>query len=150
MIYRVHHVTSYDYQTPVALSAHLAHLLPRALPFQRVLSARLSTDPAASWRRDGTDHFGNTVTWLFLDVAHPAFEVTAEAMVDVRFPDPPPPEATPAWETVAPPPGAAVRRPGRRRNSCSTARWRRPSRMPPPTPPRVFRPAARCWRRCWS
>ncbi len=108
MIYRVHHVTSYDYETPVVLSAHLAHLLPRALAFQRVLSARLHTDPAASWRRDGTDHFGNTVTWLFLDVAHPAFEVTAEATVDVCFPDPPPPDATPAWEVV----GATARRGG--------------------------------------
>ncbi len=101
MIYRVHHVTSYEYQTPVTLSAHLAHLLPRELPVQRVLSSRLTTDPASSWRRDGTDHFGNTVTWLFLDIAHPAFEVTAEATVDVRFPDPPLPEATLRWEEVA-------------------------------------------------
>ncbi|HVC63363.1 MAG TPA: transglutaminase family protein [Acetobacteraceae bacterium] len=101
MIYRVHHVTSYEYQAPVALSAHLAHLLPRALPCQRVLSAGLHTAPAASWRRDGTDHFGNTVTWLFLDVAHPAFEVTAEATVDVGFPDPPDFAATPGWEAVA-------------------------------------------------
>ncbi len=108
MIYRVHHITSYDYQTPVALSAHLAHLMPRVLPVQRVLSARLFTDPGASWRRDGTDHFGNTVTWLFLDMAHPAFEVTAEATVDVCFPDPPRPDATAAWEDV----GATARRGG--------------------------------------
>ena len=100
MIYRVHHVTSYDYQTPVALSAHLAHLVPRALPFQRVLSAGLRTAPAASWRRDGTDHFGNAVTWLFLDMAHPAFEVTTEATVDVGFPDPPASAATLPWEQV--------------------------------------------------
>ena len=108
MIYRVRHVTSYDYETPVVLSAHLAHLLPRALPCQRVLSSRLVAEPAASWRRDGTDHFGNTVTWLFLDVAHPAFEVTAEAMVDVGFPDPPPAEVTLPWEEV----GAIARRGG--------------------------------------
>jgi len=109
VIYRVRHVTSYNYQTPVALSAHLAHLQPRTLPVQQVLSTRLHAAPAASWRRDGTDHFGNTVTWLFLDVAHPAFEVTAEAVVDVRFPDPPPSQATPAWEAV----GAVARRGGK-------------------------------------
>jgi transglutaminase-like putative cysteine protease len=108
VIYRVRHVTSYDYETPVVLSAHLAHLLPRALPCQRVLSSRLVAEPAASWRRDGTDHFGNTVTWLFLDVAHPAFEVTAEAMVDVGFPDPPAAEVTLPWEEV----GAIARRGG--------------------------------------
>ena len=108
MIYRVRHVTTYSYRTPVALSAHLAHLLPRGLPFQRVLSARLTAVPAASWRRDRVDHFGNAVTWLFLDTPHPALAVTSEAMVDVRFPDPPPPEATLPWESVA----AAARRSG--------------------------------------
>jgi transglutaminase-like putative cysteine protease len=54
-----------------------------------------------SWRREGSDHFGNDVTWLSLDAPHAVFEVTAEATVDVRFPDPPDPAATPSWETVA-------------------------------------------------
>jgi transglutaminase-like putative cysteine protease len=105
MIYRVRHVTSYRYQGQVTQSAHLAHLLPRVLPQQRVLSARLIATPGESWRCEGTDHFGNAATWLFLDMAHPAFQVTAEAVVDAHFPDPPPAEATPAWETV----GAAAR-----------------------------------------
>ena len=101
MIYRLSHVTTYQYQTPVALSAHLAHLLPRELPCQRVLSAHLTAAPAASWRRDSIDHFGNMATWLFLDTAHPSFAVTSEASVDVCFPDPPPAEGTLPWETVA-------------------------------------------------
>lgn len=108
MIYRVHHVTTYTYQTLVALSAHLAHLQPRPLPHQRVLSAELHAAPAASWQRDGVDHFGNAVTWLFLDMAHPAFAVTTEATVDVCFPNPPPADATLPWEAVA----AAARRGG--------------------------------------
>jgi transglutaminase-like putative cysteine protease len=41
------------------------------------------------------------VTWLFLDVAHAAFQVIADATVDVDFPEPPDPSATPSWETVA-------------------------------------------------
>ena len=101
MIYRVRHVTRYDYQTPVNLGAHLAHLRPRALPHQRVLRAGVHAAPAVSWRRDGSDHFGNDVTWLFLDVAHAAFQVIADAVVDVTFPTPPDPAATPPWETVA-------------------------------------------------
>ncbi len=101
MIYRVRHVTRYDYQTPVNLGAHLAHLRPRPLPHQKVLQAGVHAAPAVSWRRDGIDHFGNEVTWLFLDVAHAAFQVIGDAMVDVRFPDPPPPAATPSWEAVA-------------------------------------------------
>jgi transglutaminase-like putative cysteine protease len=101
VIYRVRHVTRYDYQTPVDLGAHLAHLLPRALPHQKVLRAGVHAAPAVSWRRDGSDHFGNVVTLLFLDVAHAAFQVVADATVDVDFPGPPDPSATPSWETVA-------------------------------------------------
>ncbi len=101
MIYRVRHVTRYDYRSPVNLSVHLGHLRPRRLLSQQVLSAEVRAAPAVSWRREGSDHFGNDVTWLSLDAPHAAFEVTAEATVDVRFPDPPDPAATPSWETVA-------------------------------------------------
>ena len=101
VIYRVRHVTRYDYQTPVDLGAHLAHLRPRPLPHQQVLRAGVHAAPAVSWRRDGSDHFGNEVTWLFLDVAHAAFQVIADATVDVAFPDPARSAATPPWETVA-------------------------------------------------
>jgi transglutaminase-like putative cysteine protease len=101
MIYHVRHVTRYEYQSPVDLGAHLAHLRPRPLPHQRVLRAGVQAAPAVSWRRDGSDHFGNEVTWLFLDVPHAAFQVIADATVDVGFPKPPEPGATPAWEAVA-------------------------------------------------
>lgn len=101
MIYRVRHSTRYAYGSPVELAAHLLHLRPRPTTWQRVISERLVADPAPARRRDGLDHFGNPVTWLFLDTPHPAFEVTGEAVVEVRFPDPPPAAATPAWEEVA-------------------------------------------------
>jgi transglutaminase-like putative cysteine protease len=101
VIYHVRHVTRYDYQTPVDLGAHLAHLRPRPLPHQQVLRAGVQASPAVSWRRDGSDHFGNEVTWLFLDAPHAAFQVIADAVVDVGFPAPPDAAATPAWERVA-------------------------------------------------
>ena len=91
-----------------------------SLPFQRVLAASLTPEPVPSWQHAGVDHFGNAVNWLFLDIAHRSFVVTAEARVDVRYPDPPPAAETPAWEDVAATAGA---RPGRRRSSCSTVRW---------------------------
>jgi transglutaminase-like putative cysteine protease len=101
VIYRVRHVTRYEYQTPVDLGAHLAHVRPRSLPHQRVLRASVQAAPAVSWRRDGSDHFGNEVTWLFLDAAHAAFQVIADSVVDVAFPEPPDAAATAAWEDVA-------------------------------------------------
>lgn len=101
MIYRVRHVTRHDYRTPVDLGLHLAHLRPREMPWQRILQADVCAAPIVSWRREGRDHFGNDVTWLSLDAAHAVFEVTAEATVDVLFPEPPDAGTTPAWEQVA-------------------------------------------------
>ncbi|WP_149539626.1 transglutaminase family protein [Siccirubricoccus phaeus] len=101
MRYRVRHSTAYAYRHTVDLAAHLLHLTPRTLPFQRVEAARITAAPAASRRREGVDHFGNPCTWLFLDEPHAAFEVTAEAVVEVRFPAPPPAAATPDWAVVA-------------------------------------------------
>jgi len=101
VIYRVRHETAYAYGGTVDLAAHMLHLRPRALPWQRVLSSRIETRPAVSRQEEGRDHFGNPVTWLFLDSAHDSFTVIAEAEVDVDIPPPPPAEATPAWEAVA-------------------------------------------------
>jgi transglutaminase-like putative cysteine protease len=99
VIYRVRHRSEYEYAGMVDLASHLLHLRPRSLPGQRVLSARITADPAPARQSDAADHFGNTATWLFIDRPHGAFAVTAEALVDVCFPTPP--DATPPWETVA-------------------------------------------------
>ncbi|MBB3896925.1 transglutaminase family protein [Roseococcus suduntuyensis] len=101
MIYSLRHRTAYDYAQPVDLAAHLLHLKPRALPGQKVISARLTCLPAPDHHTETHDHFGNPATRLFLAAPHTSFEVEAESLVDVCFPPPPPPEATPPWETVA-------------------------------------------------
>jgi transglutaminase-like putative cysteine protease len=100
MRYRVTHTTSYRYADPVDLASHMLHLKPRALAHQRVLSAALSAEPAPSRVVDGTDHFGNGVAWMFLDLPHERFEVTTEARIDVAFPRPPDAAATLPWEEV--------------------------------------------------
>ena len=101
MIYRLRHVTSYAYAHPVDLAAHLLLLTPRRLPHQQVARAGLTVTPSPSHMTGARDHFGNQATRVFLDVPHERFEVVAEALVEVRFPDPPPIAATPAWEAVA-------------------------------------------------
>jgi transglutaminase-like putative cysteine protease len=100
MKYHVRHTTSYVYRKPVDLSSHMMHLMPRALPQQVVSSVELETTPAAARRTDGTDHFGNRVSWMFLDLPHAAFEVRLSARVEVGYPAPPEAAATPAWETI--------------------------------------------------
>lgn len=101
MRYRVRHVTRYAYGNPVELAAHMAHMRPRPMPFQTILADSLTTTPQSARRRDGQDHFGNRVTWLFLDLPHADFELTASSLVDVAYPDPPVAEATAPWEQVA-------------------------------------------------
>jgi transglutaminase-like putative cysteine protease len=103
--YNIRHATSYRYAKPVDLASHLLHLRLRAMPHQRVLQMRVVADPKPSRITEGTDHFGNAVSWLFLDLPHAHFDAVLEAEVDVEFPPPPPPEDTPPWETVAANPG---------------------------------------------
>ncbi len=101
MIFRLHHATRYGYGSTVDLASHILHLSPREFAHQRVLSSTIVSDPQPARRTNGTDHFGNGVTWLFLERPHTGFSVICEAVVDVHFPAPPEAGATPAWEEVA-------------------------------------------------
>ena len=101
MIFNVSHVTRYAYGRPVDLGAHLIHLQPRTLPTQRVLEATLTPTPLPGRVEQRLDCFGNETNWMFLEMAHPRFEVTLSARVEVqpgRLPDP---ETTLAWQDVS-------------------------------------------------
>ncbi|HTW26856.1 MAG TPA: transglutaminase family protein [Acetobacteraceae bacterium] len=128
MKYRVRHTTRYAYRRPVDLASHMLHLLPRPLPWQEVISDALAIEPAPGRRVDASDAFGNRTTWLFLDQPHLAFEVTSEAVVAVRCPDPPEDAATPPWEAIA----ASARQGGA--EGAAAAEFTFPSRMAPASP----------------
>ena len=98
---RVEHVTEYDYADPVELGAHLLHVRPRRLPWQRVLRFALRVDPAPGRVRWGADHFGNPVGWLFMEQAHAALRVATDAVVEVEARPALDAASTPAWEQVA-------------------------------------------------
>ncbi len=100
MRYRVRHISRYGYGSPVELAAHMVHLRPRPRPWQSIISQQITSEPAPARRRDGMDSFGNLVTWLFLDRPHADFVVSAELVVEVRYPAPPLPADTPPWEQV--------------------------------------------------
>ena len=106
MKYRVRHVTTYRYADPVDLASHMLHLSPRPLPHQAVLASSIDATPDASRISERRDHFGNGVTWLFMDRPHDRFEVTLSATVDVLFPRHADPALSLPWEQVA----AAARR----------------------------------------
>lgn len=100
MRYRVRHATHYSYSKPVDLAANLLHLRPAVSEWQRVESEALRVRPSPGRLIDRHDHFGNRVTWLFVNRPHTEFEVVSEAVVEVCPKAPPEAEATPAWEDV--------------------------------------------------
>jgi len=100
VIYRLRHVTTYAYAHTVDLAAHLLLLTPRRLASQQVARTMVTVTPTPTRVTQATDHFGNQASRVFIDVPHARFEVVAEALVEVRFPDPPPASTSLPWEVV--------------------------------------------------
>jgi transglutaminase-like putative cysteine protease len=101
MIYRLRHMTTYEYAEPVVLGTHFMHLLPRDRPGQFVREAQLDISPRPDSRRDEIDYFGNRTTTISLTTAHRRFAVSLNATVDVVHPWAPLASTTQAWEMVA-------------------------------------------------
>ncbi len=81
--YVIEHATVYDYAVPVAQSWQLAHLTPRALPWQRLLTHSLQIDPPPEERHDELDAYGNTAVHFALHGAHRALRVRTRCLVEV-------------------------------------------------------------------
>jgi transglutaminase-like putative cysteine protease len=101
MIYFLRHETKHEYGHKVDVAAHLLHLTPLQLPWQRVLQMHLHVEPEPSRLVTEVDCFGNATTWLFLDAPHAHFQAVLEARVEVAPRVPPAPAATQAWEDIA-------------------------------------------------
>ena len=101
MMYRVSHVTRYDYEALVSISHHAAHLIPRHHARQTVHSSALVMDPEPDVRFDGTDYFGNVLSLSTIQQSHGNLTVTVESEVEVLALHPVNFEISPAWEDVA-------------------------------------------------
>jgi transglutaminase-like putative cysteine protease len=124
--YTVEHETRYAYRVPVSQSWQMAHLTPRELPWQHVLSHELRIEPATDERRDERDDFGNGVTHFAVYGPHPLLRVLMLSRVEVgERPDAA--RAGPlAWEAV----GESVRHdPGQ--DGLAPARLSEPSALVP-------------------
>jgi transglutaminase-like putative cysteine protease len=100
MVYRISHVTSYDYSDAVSICHNEARLTPRATDHQRVLRSQLLVEPAVATLAQETDYFGNVVHWFSLQEAHTRLSVTAMSEVDVKRFEPPAAGLSAPWETV--------------------------------------------------
>lgn len=86
MRYRVTHRTTYTYDADVTDSQAIAHLTPRALPWQDVRHAQVGVEPGPEDRRGDVDAFGNETLHLHVTAPHRVLTVTGVSEVDVRAP----------------------------------------------------------------
>jgi transglutaminase-like putative cysteine protease len=98
--YAVEHETRYTYRVPVAQSWQLAHLTPRELPWQHLVSHRLLIEPGEDERRDELDAFGNGVTHFAVHAPHPQLRVRMLAQVEIGERPDAASAPSPSWETV--------------------------------------------------
>jgi transglutaminase-like putative cysteine protease len=98
--FAVRHTTTYAYPAPVSASYGRAHLLPRPLPTQRVLSGAVAVQPHPDELAEHPDAFGNRTTWFALHRPHADLEVTATSLVEVAPRPAVGPAADQPWESV--------------------------------------------------
>jgi transglutaminase-like putative cysteine protease len=84
--YRVSHTTTYSYDDDVTDSLGVAHLVPRALPWQTVSSSALHVDPAPGDVSHDVDFYGNTATYFQVTTPHRSLVVEGVSEVDVATP----------------------------------------------------------------
>jgi transglutaminase-like putative cysteine protease len=100
MVYRISHVTSYEYAEAVSICHNEARLTPRATDQQRVLRSQLLVEPTVAALASETDYFGNVVHWVSLQEAHTRLSVTAVSEVCVKRFEPPAAGLSGAWEAT--------------------------------------------------
>lgn len=100
--YVVTHRTTYSYDEDVTDSLGVAHLVPRALPWQDVASSIVTVDPAPGDLTHDTDHYGNTATYFQVTHDHRRLEVTAVSEVTVATPSYDDAALAAPWELARP------------------------------------------------
>ena len=96
--YQILHDTHYRYAAPVSLAQQLAHLWPRACPWQRSYEQQLLVSPQPCQRQDALDVFGNPLTRLVFERPHAELKVSARLKVEVLARPQLDLQASPPWE----------------------------------------------------
>ena len=90
MLYRIRHITSYSYASPVSLAYNTACLLPRNTEYQTCLDHHLKISPKTSAVAQRKDYFGNNTLNFCLEESHTELKVDITSTVrvaDVRLVD---------------------------------------------------------------
>jgi transglutaminase-like putative cysteine protease len=100
--YRVTHRTTYSYDEDVSDSLGIAYLVPRELPWQRVVSHELTLDPATEDATTDLDYYGNTATYFQVTSAHQVLDILATSEVEVEAPAHDAAALAVPWESARP------------------------------------------------
>ena len=100
MIYRVRHVTTYDYEDPVSVSHHILRLTPHNSLRQICHNTALSVVPAPIRFNEHIDYFGNATSAFTLLEPHERLVVEATSELEVIAAPLPDFESSPPWESV--------------------------------------------------
>jgi transglutaminase-like putative cysteine protease len=98
--YRISHVTTYTYDSPVRVCHNLVMLTPRSDWVVKPLGHRVTVKPHPMVMHRREDYFGNTVHAFSIEESHRQLTVTASGRVEVAYDPLPPPEQSLAWEQV--------------------------------------------------
>ncbi|MET0929562.1 MAG: transglutaminase family protein [Aeromicrobium sp.] len=100
--YRISHRTTYSYDEDVTDSLGIAYLVPRQLPWQRVLSTGLTLQPDPVDRSDDLDYYGNTATYFQVTEPHRVLDVLSVSEVESRLEQHTPAALAVSWEQARP------------------------------------------------
>ncbi|WP_286239651.1 transglutaminase family protein [Neptuniibacter halophilus] len=80
MIYRIRHITEYDYHSPVSLCINQAHVLPRNTTEQRCRHSDIRITPRPEYLAEREDYFGNRYCYFAVEREHQklVIDVTTE------------------------------------------------------------------------
>ena len=82
--YTVRHRATYRYQSDVAYSRLLAHLVPRATARQQPAAHVLTVSPRPAEHAERSDFFGNTTNSFVIDEPHAKLDILAESELSVE------------------------------------------------------------------
>jgi len=100
--YRVSHRTTYSYDEDVSDSLGIAYLVPRELPWQRVVSHDLVLDPATDDSSTDLDYYGNSATYFQVTTPHRVLDILATSQVEVDTPSYDAEALAVPWESARP------------------------------------------------
>ncbi|PKH03709.1 transglutaminase [Psychromonas sp. MB-3u-54] len=84
MIYRVRHITHYEYEKPVTLSYNRAYLLPRNTTYQHCMSSTINISPGDTAGQERYDYFGNRVYFFSLELPHNELIIDISSDIQIK------------------------------------------------------------------